>query len=212
MKNVIIIGAGGFGREVYWWAKHSLQISEYRFKGFLDDKLFEDSKFTFELPVIATIDNYIVEENDVFIIAIGNVSIKKNTVNSMKERGANFLTLIHPTAIVVPTAKIGEGVILAPYTLISDSAVLGDFVMMNIYSSVGHDVTVGEYSVFGPYATAGGGSVMSEGVFLAAHSLVVPYKNIGTNVQISANCTAFKNVDDKALVYSKANNIFKNFS
>ena len=55
--------------------------------------------------------------------------------------------MIHPTAIIIPTAKIGEGVVICPYCLVSDNVQLDDFVMMNTYASCGHDVQIVKYCV-----------------------------------------------------------------
>jgi len=52
--------------------------------------------------------------------------------------------------LIIPTAKIGEGVVICPYCLISDNVRLDDFIMRNAYASYGHDVKVGKYGILSP--------------------------------------------------------------
>jgi len=75
--NIIIVGAGGFGREVYLWAKDLFSKDQYKIKGFLDDNNRALDNFNLGIGIIGSIDGYIPEEKDRFLIAIGNVKIKK---------------------------------------------------------------------------------------------------------------------------------------
>src|SRR5689334_6120421 len=129
MLDLVIVGAGGFGREVYQWAKDSLPANQYRLKGFLSSR--PDDLDGFEIPekVLGDDASYAVQENDRFVFAIGSIEAKKHSVERMQARGIQCVTLIHPTAVVASSAVIGEGVILCPFVLVSDHVVLADFVM-----------------------------------------------------------------------------------
>ncbi len=200
MKNVIILGSGGFGREVYQWAIDSLDTDKYTIKGFVSNDETDLSIYGINKPILGNDDSYKIQENDLFLAAIGNVELKKKIVEEYKAKGANFLTLIHPTVKVAETAKLGEGVILCPYTLVSTNVKLGDFVMLNFYSSVGHDVKVGNYSVLSPYATVNGNTEIGEEVFMGTHSTAVEKIKIGDRSKISANSVAMDNVTPKTYV------------
>jgi sugar O-acyltransferase (sialic acid O-acetyltransferase NeuD family) len=201
LLDIVIVGAGGFGREVYRWAKDSFPPTQYHIKGFLSDRPGELDGFAHDEKVLGDDLSYAVEENDRFLFAIGNMEVKKRIVARMKACSAQFLTLIHPTAVVVTSARIGEGVILCPFALVGDHAVLGDFVMMNFYSSCGHDTTVGKYSIFSPYATANGFANIEEEVFLGTHATVTANRRIGRGAKISANSVAMQDVPPGAFVY-----------
>jgi sugar O-acyltransferase (sialic acid O-acetyltransferase NeuD family) len=201
MLDVVIVGASGFGREVYRWAKDALSAAEYRIKGFLSNRPDDLNGFGLDEKILADDTSYVVQENDRFIFAIGDIEAKKQIVESMKARNAKFLTLIHPTAIVASSARIGEGVILCPFVLVSDHVVIGDFVMMNFYSSCGHDTTVGRYSIFSPYSTANGGVNIGEEVFLGTHATVTPRRRIGSRVSINANSVAMQDIPERSFVF-----------
>ena len=201
MYNIVIVGAGGFGREIYILAKDTFPNIKYKIKGFLDDNLRVLDDYSMDIRVISNIDSYVVEEQDRFLIAIGNVDMKKNIITKLKVKGAQFLTLIHPTAIVVNTAKIGKGVIIYPYVIVSDCVQLGDFVLMNSYSSCGHDVKVGKYCILSPHATLNGFVILEDEVFLGTHTTVIPGKRVGYRSKISANSVVMRNVPPNKMVF-----------
>ena len=112
---------------------------------------------------------------------------RRKVAESLLARGAEFLTLVHPTAIVVTSATIEDGAILCPYAIASDSCRVGRFVIMNYHTSLGHDASAGDFSVLSPYATLGGNAHVAEDVFLGLHASVGPGKTVGARSKVSAN-------------------------
>jgi len=199
--NIIIVGAGGFGREVYLWAKDSFDFTKYQIKGFLSNNKSDLDNFDIKVGIIGDPDYYEIKENDRFLFAIGNIETKKRLVTKLKNKGAKFLTLIHPTAIVVSTARIGKGVVICPFCLVSDNVQLDDFVMMNTYASCGHDVKVGKYSILSPYAALNGFVKLEDEVFLGTHTTVIAHKKIGYQSKISANSVVMRDVPPNRMVF-----------
>ena len=160
--------------------------------------------FTFIVYIPLTskgkISEYEVQNNDVFVMAIGNISAKKVVVNILEEKGANFISLIHPSAIVFDTSRIGKGVIVCPFAIVSDSVELDDFSMMNIYSSCGHDAKVGKWSILSPYATLNGFATLEEEVFMGTHSTVVSNVKVGKGSKIAANSFVRKTTAENAMI------------
>ena len=201
MYNIIIVGAGGFAREVYYWVNDTFSKKSYKIKGFLSYNQKDLDGYNIKGGIIGNDDNYKIEENDRFIIAIGDIDIKKRAINKLKKRGAKFISLIHPTALVISTAKIGEGVVICPYCIISDNVQLDDFVMMNTYASCGHDVKVGKYSILSPYVALNGFVKLENEVFVGTHATVISYKKVGFQSKISANSVVMRNVPSKCMVF-----------
>lgn len=201
MLDIVIVGAGGFGREVYRWAKDSLPGAQYRVKGFLSSRPEDLDGFGFKEKILGDDVSYALQENDRFVFAIGSIEAKKRSVERMKARGIKCVTLIHPSAVVASSARLGEGVILCPFALVSDHVVLGDFVIMNFYSSCGHDTKVGKYGMFSPYATANGFVTMDDEVFLGTHATVTGYRRVGVGAKISANSVAMEDVQAGGFVF-----------
>ena len=201
MYDIIIVGAGGFGREVYHWAKDSFSKYQYKIKGFLDDNPRILDNYDMDISIIGNLNNYEVKNQDRFLFAIGDIETKKHIVTNLKKKGAQFLTLVHPTAIVANSAKIGEGVIICPFCLVSDKVLLEDFVMLNIYSSCGHDAKAGSYCILSPYATLNGFVILEDEVFLGTHTTVIPYKRVGYKSKISANSVVMRDVPPNKIVF-----------
>lgn len=207
MRKYIIVGAGGFGREVYKWALDSIKDMEC--KGFIDDNLNALTGFQLNHNIIGKISEYEVQNDDVFVMAIGNISAKKVVVNILEEKGANFISLIHPSAIVFDTSRIGKGVIVCPFAIVSDSVELDDFSMMNIYSSCGHDAKVGKWSILSPYATLNGFAVLEEEVFMGTHSTVVSNVKVRKGSKVAANSFVRKTTAEDAIIVGVPGNNIK---
>lgn len=204
MLDIVIVGAGGFGREVYHWARALLVSPNYRFKGFIDDNPDLNEIPEISSQILGAIrsgeDQYEIRSTDRFIYAIGNIDNKKTIITELQNRGAKFLTLVHPTAVVADTATIGEGVVICPFALVSDQAIISDFVMINFYASCAHDTQVGKYTILSPYATLNGYVELEDEVFLGTHSTVVASRKIGYRTKISANSVAMTNVPPRSIV------------
>jgi sugar O-acyltransferase (sialic acid O-acetyltransferase NeuD family) len=198
-NKIVIAGAGGFGREVLGWAQERMFSSEI--KGFLSDNPKALDGYNIKVPIIGTIDDYKIEEEDSFIIAVGYVDTRKSISDRLSKRGARFHTFIHDTAIISKTAKIGLGCVIGPYCIVSDHVELGKFVMMSFYSSCGHDAKVGDYSILSPYATVNGFTVLGSGVFMGTHSSVAARLTVGEGSSINSGSAAMYTVPERSFVF-----------
>ena len=201
MLNLIIVGSGGFGREVLQWTKDSFSEAQYRIKGFLTNSDSDLKGFDVPYPVLGSDEEYRIEKNDRFIFAIGDVGIKRTITERLEGRGAEFISLVHPSAVVASSARIGKGAVICPFALVSPNVVLGDHVMLNFYASCGHDAKIGKFCIFSPYATVNGFAELDEGVFLATHASVGARRKIGRDSKVSANSVVTADVPAKTLVY-----------
>ena len=201
MYDIIIVGAGGFGRELRQLLPACLEESEYRFKGYLgrDQSVGVDDEA--RRLTLADPETYEPLPSDRFVLAIGDMDARKRTVESIVGKGGVFVSLIHPLALAADTAKLGRGVVLYPFAVVSNQATLGDFVKLNYYASAGHNAELGPYSLLAPYATVNGFSVLEEQVYMSTHSTVAPVVTVGRGSKISANSAAMKDVPAGSLVH-----------
>lgn len=195
MKNLVIIAAGGCGREVFQWAKDINEKEDrWNIKGFIDDNPNALDGLKCDVPMLATIDEYDVQPNDEFVCCIGNSRTRKLVVEKLKANGASFTTLIHPNAVIAGSCTIGEGVIIYPFALISDNAVIGDGCIINMHSSVAHDSVLGEYCTISAHCDVTGMCKLGDRVFMGSTSHVVPGLKIGDDVYICAGSTVMTRV------------------
>lgn len=201
MYDVIILGAGGMGRETFEVFEDAYKDNpNYRVKGFLSDVLDILDGFESYPPLLGTIKDYEVQPNDRFILAIGDVAGRRRVAESILERGGEFITLIHPTAKVFRTAKIGYGVIIFPMAYVGADTKIGDFCYINAHALAGHDSVLGNFSEQAPYSILGGGTQTGEECFLCMHAVAGPKVKLGNRVIISQGSATTENVDDDSFV------------
>ena len=134
-------------------------------------------------------------------MGIGIPGIRCVVVEQLEARGARFLTLIHPTAIVADTTVIGPGSVICPYAIVSDGVRLGRFVLVNYHASLAHDAEADAFAMLSPYATLGGAARVKADVFLRLHASVGPSRTVGAASSVAANSCALQDVSAESLVY-----------
>ena len=165
--DIVIVGAGGFAREIRCLLPEFLGEQDYQFKGFLGKDQGVPNADDIGNLVLGDPETYEPANNDRFILAIGNMPARRRTVEALLAKGAEFLTLVHPQALVAPTASLGQGALIYPFAAVSNNARLEDFVKLNYYASVGHDTQLGKYCLLAPYATVNGFGVLADDVYLS---------------------------------------------
>jgi sugar O-acyltransferase (sialic acid O-acetyltransferase NeuD family) len=200
-ERIVIVGAGGFGREVLQWARHAWPEDVGKIVGFLSDDPHALDGHAATLPILGTPDDFEPRPGDGLVLAIGIRGVRRQVAERLAARGARFLTLIHPTAIVADTAVIGAGTVICPYAVVSDAVRLGRCVLVNYHASLGHDAEAGDFAVLSPYATMGGGACVANDVFLGLHASVGPGKRLGAGSVVSSNSVALVDVPEDCLVY-----------
>jgi sugar O-acyltransferase (sialic acid O-acetyltransferase NeuD family) len=201
IQRIIIVGAGGFAREVVRWAVDSWPSHIAKVAGFLADQPWQPKHLARQLPILADPRDFEPKADDGLLLAIGIPHVRRAVAEMLEHRGGRFLTLIHPTAIVAESAVIGHGSVVCPFTIVSDSCTVGRFTLMNSYSSLGHDASTGAFTVLSPYATLGGAASVADDVFLGMHAAIAPRKHVGCRSQVSANSVAMNDVPADSLVY-----------
>ena len=200
-ERIIIVGAGGFGREVLQWARHAWPEHTGRIAGFLSEDPHALDGHAATLPILGSPADFELRPGDGLVLAIGIRGVRREVAERLAARGARFLTMIHPTAIVADTAVIGPGTVICPYAVVSDAVRLGRFVLVNYHASLGHDASAGDFAVLSPYATLGGGACVANDVFLGRHASVGPGKRLGAGSVVSSNSVALVDVPEGCLVY-----------
>ena len=193
-KRIIIVGSGGFGREVYQWTCDWIDAQtskDHEIGGFLDIDPDQLNGFEIPVPHLGCEDTYSINENDRFIIAIGQPEKRQIVASKLQAKGGQFFNLIHPTAVVSSSVSIGKGVVVCPFATLCPNTTVGDFALLNIYSSLGHDAVLGACSVMSPYSTLNGFAEVKENVFLGTHAVVVGGRVVGKGSRISAHATVF---------------------
>lgn len=202
MKNLLIIGARGYGREVYNLAIQCKGYNtEYRIKGFLDDDANALTGFNGYPEVISSVESYVVQDDDAFVCALGGIKWKKHYVGLILSKGGLFMNLIHPTAIFNRNVIYGIGLIVFMYTNISNDCIIGDFVTIQGFVGIGHDSMIGDWCHINAYSFMGGFAVLGNGVCLNTRSTILPSMRIGENATVGAGSIVIRNVKENTTVF-----------
>lgn len=194
MKDLIIVGAGGFGREALYLAKYIKESrnEQWNIKGFIDDNLGALDGVKCDYKVIGTIKNWQVSFNEVFVMGISSPVAKEKVVILMKSKGAHFLTLIHPMALIYENAEIGEGCVVGGRSVVGDCAIVGNFVNL-AGCLVGQDAKIGDYSTITGFANVTTAKI-GKRVFVGSHAVVLNGRKVGDDVFVCAGSIVFSNV------------------
>jgi sugar O-acyltransferase (sialic acid O-acetyltransferase NeuD family) len=202
MKNLIIIGARGYGREVHDLVKQcSGYNTEYVLKGFLDDKSDALAGFGNYPEIISSVENYEIQENDVFVCALGSVKWKKHYVELILDKGGKFINLIHPSVILNTNAIIGNGLIVFMNSNISNDCVIDDFVTIQGFVGLGHDTKLGKWSHLNAYCFTGGFVVLEEEVCLNTRATILPNVIVRKGATVGAASLVIRNVKENTTVF-----------
>jgi len=200
--KLIIVGAGGLGREVYEYAKEAFSKDQFDLCGFIDDRLDAQSTEDTRSPaLLGTIRDYEPDAQDRLIVAIGEPSTRAGICSMLRSRGAVFATLVHPKAHVSSSAEIGLGSIIAPFATIGACARIGAFTHVHYYASAAHDTVIGDWVSLSPYAAANGGAHLADGVFLGTRATINPERQVGEASKVTAGSVVYQDVPPYSIAH-----------
>ena len=201
MKEIIIVGAGGFGRELLQWIKDINKIeNRWIIKGFIDDNLNALDNYECDYKVIGKVREWQPEESEVFACAIANPRIKEKITKNLKKKGAKFDSIIHPKVLIGEFNKIGEGVVMYPNARLTVNINMGDFVTL-LSSSIGHDVRIGDFSTISSHCGINGKTKLGKRVFMGTNSTIVSERTVGDDVYIGAGSVVIRNIKSCTKVF-----------
>ena len=201
-KDIIIVSAGKFAREVYGFVKHAIAAGQkWRIKGFLDSRPARLGGFNYPVPILCSVESYEPGENDLFLCAIGTPSERRQYSEMVLRKGGRFATLIHPTAVLGDNITLGQGVMIAPLAVLTSDIVLGDSVYVGPSSICSHDNRVGDWCHITGHCSFGGNVIVEEGCFFGMRSVVVPGVHIGKDAFIGVGSVVLRRVRAGARVF-----------
>lgn len=178
--RVVIIGAGGHGQVVAdlllrAWARGAMLQPI----GYVDDNPVLWEKFPLELPVFGPLTQLVSVAHDAVIIAIGDNRSRARLFQQMQGQNERIVNAIHPSAVVAPDVRLGQGVMICAGTVINTGTTIGDDVILNTSCSVDHHSVIRDHAHLAPGVHLGGGVCVEEGALLGVSAASVPGRTIG---------------------------------
>lgn len=137
------------------------------------------------------------------IIAISTAVVVERKISEIKAGGGDFITVIHPRAVVSPVANIGEGVIIAPFVFIGPFSNVGDHSIINVHSTIGHDVSIGSGVIISPHVDLNGGSSVGDYSFLGAGVIIDPRTKVGRYCKLSSGVLVKNDLSDGMFAFNR---------
>lgn len=194
MKKLFIIGAGGFGRELYVWAGHHPDAGRaWSLTGFLDDNQQALAKFGSFAPV-QPLTGHKPSPDTIYLVGLGMPGLKEKLVTPLIAAGAEFLTFVHPHALIGERVKLGRGVVICPGAILSVDIEIGDFAMVNLNCTIGHDASIGPWTSLSAQCDITGYVRVADRVFMGSRASVIPEKSVGSRAIVGAGAVVVRDV------------------
>lgn len=181
-----LYGASGHGKVI----KDIAEACGIFVEGFVDDN-----------PVLSQYcEKQVYHHADGLSPMIVSVGINKTRKKIVEKLNCQFSTAIHPSAIISPSAKIGEGTVVMPGVIINADVVIGKHCVINTGASIDHECVIGDYCHMAPHSTLCGQVHVGEGALIGVGASVIPCIEIGDWCTVGAGAAVVANVPDNTTV------------
>ena len=200
--DVVIIGAGGFGREVLETIN---QLKDFNFIGFLDDNKKKGSKCN-GYPVLGKIDWLLKRDRYLsplgVVISIADPYKRQEIVSKLKTiNNLWFPTIVHPSVSIPKSTTIEDGVIIQNNCFISCNVSINEFTHVNCFSIIGHDCIIGKYCTLSPSTKIMGNVAIGDRVFFGVNASTSQGIKIGDDSVIGGASFVLENIPKQSCYY-----------
>lgn len=133
------------------------------------------------------------------IVTVGNCQKRREIVNKLGNR--EYLTVIHPKAVVAKSVMLGNGTVVMAGALLNPYAMVGNHCIINTSASIDHDCVINDFVHIAPHCTLCGEVVVGEGTWVGAGTTIIQGIHIGRNCFIGAGSVVVKDIPDNSLCY-----------
>ncbi len=211
IKKVVLVGAG---KHAWLIAEKIFERHDLKLLGFVDKSSVELPEFISCQGVrILGDDSYLDQSDDCYVhlgLGAGLLFVRRRIISQIRQRQHKVISIIHSTAFVAPSAKVGQGVTALVNAVIHTNATVGDFTCVNTGAVVEHDCCVGSNVFIQPKAVLAGGVTTGDDTVVGMGACVREGINIGSNCVIGAGAVVVKDVPDNSVVYGPAQVIKQN--
>jgi sugar O-acyltransferase (sialic acid O-acetyltransferase NeuD family) len=206
--RLAIYGTGGLGKELLDIAtRRNSLFSEWTDIWFINDFREEGEVHGAKCVHFETLLKHKADFS--CVVGVGEPSDREKLFDKLLEKHVAVAGLVDPSAIVSPSAKVGEGSIICEYTVLHADAVVGRNCLIQPFAGVAHDVHLGDHSVLSSFCVVGGCSVFGSRVFAGMHSSIKEKLTIGDDVIIAMGAAVFQSLPSGVTVVGNPARITK---
>lgn len=200
MKDLIIIGASGFGREVAWAVERQNKVNPtWNLLGFIDDnEAIQDNEIN-SYKVLGKTEDVVNYPNAYFVCAVGASKIREKIINRVKELNPSikFGTVIDSSVEMSDFVTIGEGSIICAHTIITVNISIGNHVIINLDCTIGHDTVLHDFVTIYPSVNVSGNTDIGHACELGTGMQIIQGKTVGEYSIVGAGAVVVKDIPSK---------------
>jgi sugar O-acyltransferase (sialic acid O-acetyltransferase NeuD family) len=202
--RLVIVGAGGFGREVFQLLLDINAASPtFDVLGFLDDGEVQLPRLERLGASLLGASSALAGLGASFVIAIGSPDTRRR-IDARLRSSAPTAILTHPSASVGSDVDVGAGAVIAAGARLTTNVSLGRHVHVNVNCTIGHDVVIEDYATLYPGVHLGGGCVIEAGATLGTGCVVLPGVRVGRGAIVGAGAVVARDVRPDTTVVTAA--------
>ncbi|MDU4892487.1 MAG: acetyltransferase [Clostridium sp.] len=201
MKKLVIVGAGGVGRETSLILR---EINNYEptweVLGFIDDNPKKWGSIVDNHEILGGLDYLKKLEKDTHVvIAIANYKVKKRIVEELNGKFP-FATIIHPRVLTHDFMTVGEGTIIYEGAILTIDIRIGNHVIISPKCGIGHDSIIKDYVTLLWNVNVSGNDVIDEGVLMGTGSTIIQNLKVGREATVGAGAVVVNDIPQGATV------------
>ena len=184
MLKLIVIGGGELGRVVIDAARES---GKWNVIGFIDPRPCEETISRLNIERLGSDDAIAKFPDAKLVLGVGSIrvtEVRQNVVRDLAQPASRWASIIHPAAIVSPSAEIAEGVLILAGAIVATGANIGRHSIVNSGVIVDHDVNVGEFVHIATKAAIGGGATIEAGAYIGMGASIREHITVTRNTLV----------------------------
>lgn len=195
MTPLVIVGAGGFGREVLDVVEAiNVRSPTFEFLGFLDDGAADEALLHARNARLLGTSQELAVIDAEYLIGIGSPDARRMIDHRATGWGRRPAIAIHPAATIGSDIRIGPGTVITAGSRLTTNIRLGRHVHVNINSTIGHDCLIGDYVTINPGANVSGSVNLQDGVTLGTGSAVIQGITVGRDTVVGAGAVVVRDL------------------
>lgn len=211
-QELVIFGAGGFGREVLQVVRDLNEVtSTWECLGFIADGAADEAPPVAGLPVLGGIHWLRTHPDVQVVIAVGSSCARRKIVQRIADAGCTnrFATLVHPRAWKGAGVEVGAGSVICAGALITTDIRIGEHVHVNIGSTIGHDAVLEDFSTLNPSVNVSGNVHIGTGSEIGTGSVLIPHCRVGAWTIVGAGAVVTASLNGNATAVGAPARIIK---
>ena len=196
MQDLVIIGAGGVGREVAWVIEQINNLKPtFNVLGYVDDNEALHGNNINGHKILGGIDYLLNMNNNISVIcAIANYKVKKNIINKLSLSEFQYPSIIHPDVYINNTNTVGKGCVIYPGVIVTTNIKVGDYVIISPKCGIGHQVVIEDYCSVLWNVNISGNVKIEEGCLIGSGATIIQNRVIGRETIVGAGAVVVNNI------------------